>query len=247
MLGPIKSIIYSALIYISSLYFKDRRSKVIYYHDIHSNDKDKCSEMSTPITLFINHLNIIKSMKFELVKEITKPLNQIQINFDDGFQGVYKHKELFKAKNISPTVFVITSKVGKVNYLTWEELKELNNIGFNIQSHTHTHKDLNILNKETLHYELSISKQILESNLDTKIEDICFPKGLFNDLVLEACKLSDYKNWYCSIPGSSFENHTHKELRFRNLVQFSNPMDFRNILLGGLKLFKNRYTKQHYG
>ena len=37
-----------------------------------------------------------------------------------------------------------------------------------------------------------------------------------------------------------------KKLKLRNLVQFSNPFDFKNILLGGLKIFKNRYIKQHY-
>ena len=247
MLQRIKSKIYSALLYSGSLYFKDRHSKVIYYHDIHSSLEDCYSEMSTPITLFNQHLQIIKEMGFEVVSQITAPHNQILMTFDDGFRGLYQHREFLKTANIFPTLFMITSEIGKTNYLSWEELKELKNLGFNIQSHTHTHKDLNTLNKQELYEELFTAKQVLESNLQTEITEVCFPKGLFNDSVLEVCKSIGYTKWYCSIPGNTQEYALHKELKLRNLVQFSGTSDFKNILLGGLKIFKNRYSKQHYG
>jgi len=247
MLQRIKSKLYTALLCSGSFYFKDRLSKVIYYHDIHSSEEDKYSEMSTPIALFIQHLNIIKSMGFEVVREITAPANQIQINFDDGFRGLFEHKELLISHNVFPTLFMITSQVGEPNYLTWAELKDLDEKGFNIQSHTHLHKDLNTLNEEQLFCELSISKQLLESNLQNEITEICFPKGLFNDLVLEVCAKVGYKKWYCSIPGNDQDYFEYKELKFRNLVQFAIPLDFRNIILGGLQIFKSRYSKQHYG
>lgn len=247
MLQRIKSKIYTTLLYCGSIYFKDRHSKVIYYHDIHSNEENKCSEMSTPISLFMHHIHIIKSMGFEVVSEITKPFNQIHIQFDDGFRGIYKHKELLLVEKVFPTLFMITSRIGDPNYLTREELKDLKLNGFNIQSHTHTHKDLNTLNEEDLFSELSVSKIILEKNLENEITEICFPKGLFNDLVLKICKKVGYKKWYCSIPGNNQEQFIDTELKFRNLVQFSDPIDFKSIVLGGSKIFKNRYSKQHYG
>lgn len=247
MLQIIKSKIYSALLYVGSLYFKDRHSKVIYYHDIHSSQEDCYSEMSTPITLFKQHLQIIKEIGFEVVSEITAPYNQILISFDDGFRGLYQHRELLKKANIFPTIFMITSEIGRPNYLSWDELKELKNSGFNIQSHTHTHPDLNTLNKQKLQEELFTAKQVLEANLQTEITEVCFPKGLFNDSVLEVCKSIGYTKWYCSIPGNTQEYALHKELELRNLVQFSEPQDFINTLLGGMNIFKNRYSKQHYG
>ncbi len=247
MLQYIKTQIYSFLLYSGRLFFNDRHSKILYYHDIHSNAEDKCSAMSTPITLFTNHLMLIKSLGFEVVREITQPYNQIQITFDDGFRGLYTHRELLKAENIFPTIFVISSQVGRSNYLTWEELGELKNRGLNIQSHTHTHRDLNTLNKDELYEELHTSKQLLELNLEGEINEICFPKGLFTDLVLEMCERVGYKKWYSCIPGNHEEYSMHKQLKFRNLVQFAESADFRNILLGGMKIFRNRYSKQHYG
>jgi peptidoglycan/xylan/chitin deacetylase (PgdA/CDA1 family) len=203
--------------------------------------------MSTPVTLFRKHLQIIKEMGFQVVKEITEPYNQIQITFDDGFQGVYTHKDLLISQNIFPTIFMITSLIGESSYLTEGELVELKNLDFNIQSHTHTHKDLNTLTREELYFELRESKEILETKLHDEITGLCFPKGLFNDLVLEVCESVGYKKWYCSIPGNSMDIGLSSKLKFRNLVQFSEPTAFRNILLGGLKFFINRYSIQHYG
>lgn len=247
MFQSIKSIINTALLCSGSYYFKDRFSKVIYYHDIHGSEEDKYSDMSTSIALFIEHLNIIKSMGFEVVREITAPVNQIQINFDDGFRGLYEYNELLISHNVFPTVFIITSLVGEPNYLTWAELRILDEKGFIVQSHTHLHKDLNTLNEEQLFRELSVSKLLLESNLQKEITEICFPKGLFNDLVLNVCAKVGYKKWYCSIPGNYQDYFKFKKLKYRNLVQFATPLDFRNIILGGLQVFKNRYSKQHYG
>ncbi|WP_282787885.1 polysaccharide deacetylase family protein [Flavobacterium croceum] len=244
MLQQIKSKVYSSLLYLGSLYHRNENSKVIYYHDIHSYDK--YTDMSTDFDLFKKHIECIQSMNFEIVKKITKPQKQIKISFDDGFRGVYNHKDYFVKNNIFPTIYIITSRVGHKNYLTWNEIRELDFLGFNIQAHTHLHSDLNILSGEELLFDLKTSKDILEKELHHPITEICFPKGLFSKQVLEVSKKIGFTECYSSIPGHIDDERELDVLYYRNLVQFATVLELKSILMGGMFIFKNRYRKQHY-
>ena len=69
-----------SIVSFASLFYFKKRSKVIFYHDIHSDKK--YTEMSTPIEVFKNHIQIILENGYEIVAEITKPIGQIEICFD---------------------------------------------------------------------------------------------------------------------------------------------------------------------
>ena len=45
--------------------------------------------MSTSLKDFQQHIDLIHENKFEIVKKITNSHNQVQIQFDDGFKGLY--------------------------------------------------------------------------------------------------------------------------------------------------------------
>ena len=84
---------------------------------------------------------------------------------------MYNHKDYFVKNNIFPTIYIITSRVGHKNYLTWNEIRELDFLGFNIQAHTHLHSDLNILSGEELLFDLKTSKDILEKKEPLTLEE----------------------------------------------------------------------------
>ena len=50
--------------------YLNKRSKVIFYHDLH--DKKKYTSMSTSIRLFRKHIDVILSNGYEIVPKITK-------------------------------------------------------------------------------------------------------------------------------------------------------------------------------
>ena len=83
-----------AIVSFASLFYFKKRSKVIYYHDIHSDKK--YTEMSTPIEVFKSHIQIIYDNGYEIVAEITKPFGQIEICFDDGFLGLFENSLKFQ-------------------------------------------------------------------------------------------------------------------------------------------------------
>ena len=54
----LSSFIRISIIRFASLFYTSQKSKVIFYHDIH--DGTQYTAMSTPIELFIKHIQIIR-------------------------------------------------------------------------------------------------------------------------------------------------------------------------------------------
>jgi len=234
----------NSLVYIFGMIKNSRKSKCIFYHDIHS---DSCfTDMSTPSVLFEKHINIIRENGFEIVSEITKEEEQILISFDDGFKGVYENIEIINRLKIPITIFIVPSYLGSKNFITKEQLKELNNNPMiTIQSHTLTHSDLPLLSSKILENELSNSKQILEEICGTDINSICFPKGLFSKKVVDIATKVGYARQYSSLPGNYY-NEVFPTVKRRSLVQFSSEKEFLSILKGGDHFLNNWYTNKHF-
>ena len=76
----------NVLVYVFGMIYNSRKSKCIFYHDIHSDKQ--YTDMSTPIELFKKHINIIRASAYEIVSKITKTHGQIEICFDDAFLGL---------------------------------------------------------------------------------------------------------------------------------------------------------------
>jgi peptidoglycan/xylan/chitin deacetylase (PgdA/CDA1 family) len=245
MLRKLKLVLYSIALWLGKTIYYNRSSKVLYYHDVHQDDAIPETSMSTPLSLFVKHIDLIKKQGFEIVEVITQPKNQIMITFDDGFRGVYLNKAYFISKKIKPTVFSITEKFGDEHFLNADEMKELTVSGFKFESHTHTHPDLSELSEKELRFEFDISKEILKNTLNINSDAVCFPQGFFNTSTIEMAYLCGYKKLYSSIPGGYYEENNF-QIKYRNLAQFATPFELRCILFGGLRIFRSRYTLQHY-
>ena len=82
----IRTYLKNILIQFYSIFSSSRKSKAIFYHDLHL--ESRYTNMSTHVELFKQHVDILQKNGYEIVGEITKPYNQIQISFDDGFLGI---------------------------------------------------------------------------------------------------------------------------------------------------------------
>lgn len=63
-------------------------------------------------------------------------------------------------------------------FLDWSEAREMLRGGMEIASHTHTHRILSKLTAEEQYTEATVSKQILEEQLGTRVEAMAYPVGL---------------------------------------------------------------------
>ena len=118
----------------------------------HRFNENKYPSTNIKIDIFKEHMKIIKNLNYKfqdpkfLVEEFKKPKKQkeILITIDDGFKSFYTEAWPYLKKNKIPFIlFVSTEPVGKNGYMTWEEIKEIENseYGF-IGHHSHSHEYL---------------------------------------------------------------------------------------------------------
>ena len=231
------------IIRVASLFYISRKSKIIFYHDIHSDNK--YTDMSTPIELFKRHIKIIRDNGYEIVPEITDPKGQIEISFDDAFLGLYDNIELIKELNIPIRLFVISSYLDKENHINSEQLIELNKLQqITISSHTDSHKILSEIDLSELEFELKDSKKRLERILNSEVDSICFPEGKFNAYTVSLSKSIGYIRCYSSLPGFYYNEFI--GVKKRSLVQSAKEREFKAILKGGDHFLFFWYKRKHY-
>jgi len=72
------------------------------------------------------------------------------------------------------------------------QLKEMEANGFEVQSHTLTHKELDKLTYEQQLKALRESKEFLEKKLNKKVTTICYPFGKYNENTTKAAEEAGY-------------------------------------------------------
>ena len=240
----ITSFVRIVIVRVFSFFCFSKKSKIIYYHDIDSDKK--YTDMSTPVELFKKHINIIRENGYEIVNEITKPVGQIEICFDDAFLGLYDNIELIKDLDIPIHLFVVPSYFERESYINKEQLLLLNKLKLiKISSHTQTHQVLNITSESLLKNELENSKNLLEGLLNISVDCICYPEGRFSDLVVDLAQNVGYSRQYSSLPGFYFNDFL-PNVKRRSLVQFAEEKEFKAILKGGDHVLAFWYKFKHY-
>jgi peptidoglycan/xylan/chitin deacetylase (PgdA/CDA1 family) len=87
------------------------------------------------------------------------------ITFDDGWESQYKNaKPILDKYNFKATFYVIGNDIGKDGRLGWPEIKQLQNEGHEIGSHSMSHVNLDKISPGEQEYEIAESKKYLEDN-----------------------------------------------------------------------------------
>lgn len=170
----------------------------------------------TPITF--------KTLAEYLSYGTTIPEKAIVLTFDDGWKSQYDYAvPVLNTYGFTATFFIITKSHGG-GYMTWDEVRELANAGFEIASHTKTHAKLAALTDDaSLKEELEGSKAALEENVGVVISTLAYPYYSHDDRVMKAAQAAGYSaaraGW------TKFENsHEHLfELSSQEPVDDPNP------------------------
>ena len=119
----------------------------------------------------------------------------VVITFDDGWEDNYTYGfPILKKYGYRATIFLTVSKIGKdKDYLTWDQVKEMMDFGFEFGSHTLTHPHLTKIPLEKARLEIIESKNILEKRLKQKIETFCYPYGDYDKTIVELVKDAGYR------------------------------------------------------
>jgi peptidoglycan/xylan/chitin deacetylase (PgdA/CDA1 family) len=122
------------------------------------------------------------------------PKKSVVLTFDDGYKDNYTNMyPILKEFGFKATIFVITNTVDKnSNYLTSDQLKELDANGIDIESHTSNHDKLGTLTYERQVETLKDSKMFLEKLLNKKVDYIAYPEGSYNNSTPKAAEKAGY-------------------------------------------------------
>jgi peptidoglycan/xylan/chitin deacetylase (PgdA/CDA1 family) len=137
--------------------------------------------------------------------QVNSTRHPVIITFDDADESVYHHAfPILKAYGYSATLFIISDFVGKYNtwdanvggiysrHLNWEQILELSNNGWEIGSHTATHRDLLGLSLRETKEELQSSKEIIADKIGKPIQFISYPFNRFNHHIILLARQAGY-------------------------------------------------------
>ena len=241
MIGALKEKIRLWILVAGYVLHHNRKSKVVFYHDVGSN----YTPMGTNADLILAHLKQFRLLGFEIVPQITSAENQLMICFDDGWKGLYDHKDIFIAEGIIPTVFIAVDLIGKNGYMDEVQIKELISLGWRFECHSWSHTGLHTHTGKDLEHELIDSKIELSKRFGLDFSSICFPQGRYNDEVIDVCNKAGYNLMFTSINGSYYERIEEKLIP-RILLQHTPVNQIKYWIEGDSLIYKKRLTKQHY-
>lgn len=117
----------------------------------------------------------------------TKGTGNVLFHFDDGFATQYtKAFNILNYRGMVGSCGLISDYVGTGSYMTLDQAKEMYSYGWDMFNHTKTHADLSLLTKEEIQIEIDGCRDYLLKNGLTRAADlVAYPKGLYNDAVME--------------------------------------------------------------
>jgi peptidoglycan/xylan/chitin deacetylase (PgdA/CDA1 family) len=127
------------------------------------------------------------------------PRKAVVLTFDDGYKSFREFAEpILKQLGFTATLFVYTDFVGAGrNALSWRDLKELQDAGFDIEAHSKTHADLRRKPGEgegeyaaRIRAELGQPQNLFRQHLGRPATILAYPYGAWDDDLLKL--LDDY-------------------------------------------------------
>jgi peptidoglycan/xylan/chitin deacetylase (PgdA/CDA1 family) len=120
------------------------------------------------------------------------PEKSVVLTFDDGWKNQYTYAfPILKKFGYSATFFIIT-KVRGGTYMTWDEIRAMDQAGMDIESHSETHPKLTKISADKALQEIAGSKKTLETELGHTIDSIAYPYYDHNAAVMKIVEDAGY-------------------------------------------------------
>ncbi|WP_236289838.1 polysaccharide deacetylase family protein [Paenibacillus allorhizoplanae] len=137
----------------------------------------------TPISL-ATFINLI-----EKKSGLAAPDKPVLLTFDDGYvDNVEEAMPILAKYNFPATLFMSPGMVEDASYLNWEQVKQLQEAGWDIQPHGMTHPHLPKLSAEQQAYEITEARKLIEEKLGTQADVFCYPYGEYNQTTVKLLK-----------------------------------------------------------
>lgn len=124
------------------------------------------------------------------------PTFPVIISFDDGWETQFEYARASLEKYHFPaTFFIVTDYVGRPGFITWPQLQILLTEGMRIGSHSRSHPHLDRITSPTeLWDQISNSKTVLETQLESPVEEFAYPYGSYTTATAAVVKQAGYRS-----------------------------------------------------
>ena len=156
----------------------------------HRFNENKYPSTNIRMDIFIEQMKIIKSLGYKFynpklfLDEFKRPKNEkkILVTIDDGFKSFYNEAWPYLKENKIPFIlFVSTEPVGKHGYMSWDEIREIeqSEIGY-IGHHSHTHKYLIDMSETDFKNDIETATKIFKKKLGYVPSIFSYPFGEYS-------------------------------------------------------------------
>jgi peptidoglycan/xylan/chitin deacetylase (PgdA/CDA1 family) len=166
---------------------------ILTYHKVHDQRGDDRSDFYTISTSqFSRHIEILQSLGHQCLKieELLAtgqiPEKRFILTFDDGTIDHYeKVAPILKQHGCQGVFFIPTSRLNLPGYITNAHVQEMAAAGHAIGFHSHEHRRLDVLPREDIHRQISLSQKIIADIIGAKPVLFVPPGGFLNARVRE--------------------------------------------------------------
>jgi peptidoglycan/xylan/chitin deacetylase (PgdA/CDA1 family) len=171
-------------------YSNDEGVLSIMYHRF---DENKYPSTNIQMNIFLEQIQLIKDLNYDFIHpenfeknfNIPKKQKKILITIDDAFQSFYEIAWPFLKENKIPFIlFVSTEPVGNKGYMTWDQIKELEQESFAIIGHhSHSHDYLIDVSNEDFIKDIEIANNIFTEKIGYIPSLFSYPFGEYSEFM----------------------------------------------------------------
>ena len=156
----------------------------------HRFEENKYPSTNIKIDDFLTHLKILEENKIHFINpkdfedelRNNKTQRKVLLTIDDGFLSFYQNAwPVLKKKKIPFILFVSTREVGAFNYMSWDQIREIEKEDFvEIGNHSHTHEYLVDENNDVIKSDIEKSILIFKKELGKNSNFFSYPFGEYS-------------------------------------------------------------------
>ena len=195
------------------------RVPVLMYHYISAVPANQAGDrfavdLRVPPDLFEQHLAYLRDEGYTTISvpmmwdalngAATLPAKPVVLSFDDGYADAYSNAlPLLRKYGFIGTFFITCNLVGKPGYLTWDQVRELDAAGMDIESHAMDHKSMSAFSLAGLAYQMGQARATLAQQLGHEVRFFAYPSGDYNATALQGVAANGYAAAFLKGGGSA--------------------------------------------
>lgn len=237
----------STIIYSFRMVFRLKGIPVLMYHRV--TDDIPPGNLVVSTSNFYKQMEYLKNEGYQTltISEFYERLSTstgipsgeryILLTFDDGWIDNFFHAfPVLKKFSFNATIFLICNTIENhqqfPEYLTFNQIVEMQDQSIDFGSHTLHHKELPMLDYDEVIKEISYSKMYLEKKLNTDIISFCYPRGKYNDNIISIVSEAGYDIAFTINPGRNKVGCNMLMLNRTEISGHDSIFDFKKKLSG---------------